>query len=147
MKNMILPVEKWNSITFVVVFASLCFFGSCGHTNTPEIVERPNTTIPNINRFTTSMPAILSLPEELRLTQTADDVLSAYIEGDLRGTAQWIDSVFYISILGTDDDEGLVTFSYWSNASHHLYHATETYPFNPDTIIGSPDHPLILHCY
>lgn len=94
--------------------------------------------------YTSSMTAVVDLPRELSVYEQDTDELAAFVNGECRGVAKNVDGHKYIMIKCMPDENGMVTFRYYSSANKYMYECANCTPLENDGIYGTADSPVIL---
>ena len=131
------------SLSVILLIISVVMV-ACKPKNPATKYENPNWTLTENNDYSVSMTAAVRLPDNLNPYLTEDDQMVALVGTEVRGVAHPYQGVFYIHIMGTDDEKVNVSFQYWSANTQYKYQADEVYPFKQDAILGTPDEPLVL---
>ena len=106
--------------------------------NNPEWTYTPNTA------YNVTMTATVQLPDNLRPYLSEDDQMVALVGDEVRGVAvPFTDSLFYITIHGSENEVSQVELRYWSSKTSYMYRSEQSYPFKENDILGIPDQPLV----
>lgn len=139
-------MSKLNKILFFFIAAvGLILFNGCKEEE--EIYptfEQPRWMAEQNTEFTSSMIAIVQLPQNLAAYYQEGDELAAFIDGECRATGTYGDNVFYLLIKGKSDEQRNVTFKYYSSRNRYLYETTSSVPFETDGVYGTADNPIVL---
>jgi len=102
--------------------------------------------------FSFSMNMVLELNIEGTVSTDRLDKIGAFVQGDLRGigTVQFSPALnkhlVFLTVYGNQATGETVTFQIWDASDCLLYGTTvETFPFEPDGLIGSPLQPQVIH--
>ncbi|MDR0873579.1 MAG: hypothetical protein LBN27_08995 [Prevotellaceae bacterium] len=94
----------------------------------------------NFNGYV-NMAAIVVLPDNIVGSAQEDDKLAAFAGEEVRGVATLIDGKYYITIVGTPEDNSPIHFEYYSARNRYMYKTAELFPFEADTWFGTVDTP------
>ena len=129
---------------YILLLILSVVMGACKHKEPATQYENPNWTITENPDYSVSMTAAVQLPANLNPYLTEDDQMVALVGDEVRGVAHPYQGIFYLHIMGTDDEKVNVSFQYWSAKTQYKYQADEVYPFKQDAILGTPDEPLVF---
>jgi hypothetical protein len=106
----------------------------------------------NASAFSFSMNYIVQLNVEGILSTDREDIVGAYVNGQLRGIAKVqynavLDKyVAFLTVYSNTVTGDTIDFQIWDASKCFLYaHARETFVFVADGIVGSPMAPQVLH--
>lgn len=91
-----------------------------------------------------SMTAVIELPDEIKKTQSSDDVLAVFIGTDCRAIADQIKGQFFLNIVGEAEETGVLTIKYYCAKTRYLYQEDGLVSFKADDVLGTADEPYIL---
>ena len=129
---------------YVILLIISVVMMACKQKNPATKYENPNWVLTENNNYSVSMTAAVRLPDNMNLYLTEDDQMVALVGNEVRGVGRLYQGIFYIHIMGTDDEKVNVSFQYWSAKTQYKYQADEIFPFKQDAILGTPDEPLVF---
>lgn len=129
---------------YILLFILSVVLSACENRETATKYPKPDWTVTENNDYSVSMTAAIQLPETLNPYLTEDDLMVALVGDEVRGVAKAFEGVFYLQILGSEEETSQVSFRYWNAQTQFIYRAEETFPFVENAIHGTPDEPLVL---
>ncbi len=145
-----------NIIIFASLIMTLLLQVSCS-SDDKKSVEQPNYptydtpkwSVANSNTYEHSMSAIVMLPSALQPYENDNDELAIFCGDECRGTAERIKvnsqtSVWMMLIYGTDNNNEMLYFKYYSSNEKMMYKDTSHINFENDEKYGTFDDPFIL---
>ena len=129
---------------YIIVLIIAATMMSCKKNEAVTQYDNPHWTLTDKDEYSVSMTAAIQLPENLNPTLTEDDQMIALIGGEIRGVANLYEGIFYFQILASENETGKIVFRYWSGRTQYKYESEESFPFQQDTQLGTPDEPKVL---
>ena len=119
-------------------------------------VPRPtNWVAPTDYDYSSSMTAVIQLPEAFQTTQQAEDLLAAFdAAGHCLGVASPSSEntgekgLFFLYITApADEADNNITLQYWSAHWTNIFTHTDAFVFATDAMHGTMDQPFIIKLY
>lgn len=117
-----------------------------------RVICRPPAWEVDPAQFDFSMTLSVQLDIAGKISQDEEDIIAAFVDGQLRGTAKvQYDPIVkrhlaYLTVYHDQPDKGNLTFQIWDASDCRLFGKTaETFPFKSDNSIGLPNDPQTIH--
>jgi hypothetical protein len=119
---------------------------STGCKEEEEVYTKHPAPVWQINNpaYSVSMTAIVQLPKELAQYAQEGDLLAAFSGDSVRGIGEKIDGVYFVSIVGTPEDQSNIHFRYYSDRNKYLYRSTDLFAFGVNKTYGTVDEPQVI---
>lgn len=138
--------KNMKSFRIILSIMAVCIvaLSGCKKEEVYKTFEKPHWKEVFDAEYTTSMTAIIDLPRELAVYANENDELAAFVNGECRGIAVKVDGLNYIMIKCKPDEDGMVTFKYYSAANKYMYQCVNCTPLENDGIYGTADSPIVI---
>jgi hypothetical protein len=73
------------------------------------------------------------------------DLLGAFVGAECRGVTAPSGTLCYLMVYSNQSAGEVLTFKYYDASLHLIRDVTETLPFTPDMIVGTPSNPYVMH--
>ncbi|MCC6463071.1 MAG: Ig-like domain-containing protein [Saprospiraceae bacterium] len=127
-------------------------FGNEPLTIDARVVCRPPDWEVDPGKYDFSMTMSLELDIEGEISQDEEDIIAAFIDGQVRGLAKVqynsvVDSyLVFLTVYSNDLNTGDITFQIWDASDCRLFGTTaETFVFGANEVIGLPNMPQVIH--
>jgi len=137
-----------------LVIVALALLNSCSKDDDPSnTYAKPNWTLASANQLPNSLTAIVSIPSNLNIYGTDEDMAAAFIDDECRGIGSLVVNessdkrVFYLTIRGSSIENQKITFRYYNARLSYLYQATNIVYFDSDANYGTYDEPVELDLF
>jgi hypothetical protein len=147
-KYQLLNCIKMNKLKFYCSCAAILLALSIltGCKEEEEVYTKYPTPVWQVNNpeYSVSMTAVAKLPKELTQYAQEDDQLAAFSGNNVRGIGEKINGLYFISIVGTPEDQSNIHFRYYSARNKYLYRSVDLFSFSVDKTYGTVDNPQVI---
>ncbi len=127
------------SILIVTFFLAI----SCKKDENYRTFERP-TWQTTLDGYSVSMTCVMTLDKKIIGYVDSTDILAAFIGNECRGVAEYTKDKFFLNIVGTPEENALITFKYYSAKNKYLYQEEGLNSFVANGVLGVSDEPYVL---
>lgn len=102
----------------------------------------PDWKVNPANDYSVSMTAVVKLPKTFRPNFNPKDQLAAFVGEECRGVGTFMrDSLFFVSIQGTPNEQSSIHFALYSTFNGYIYKTDDFLIFEPNITYDTIDDP------
>jgi hypothetical protein len=126
-----------------ILIVTLFFAVSCKKEESYRTFERPDWQT-TLDGYSVSMTCVMTLDEKIIGYADSTDILAAFIGNECRGIAEYTKEKFFLNIVGSPEENALITFKYYSAKNKYLYQEEGLHSFVVNGVLGVSDEPYVL---
>lgn len=127
----------------LMLVAICCLTVSCKKNESYRTFERPDWQT-TLDGYSVSMTCVMTLDDKIIGYVDSEDILAAFIGNECRGVAEYTKDKFFLNIVGTPEENSLITFKYYSAKNKYLYQEEGLHSFVANGVLGVSDEPYVL---